>query len=117
MRKTILVVAVFTLLAFVAGLKAQSSPVSIIEAPSGSTITNCGTPSLPAICVVVTGAFVCPNATGCSTASAWVALGGSAAAPALTLNGTTKTLPATFTITAAAPTITATGTAPSITAN
>jgi hypothetical protein len=31
---------------------AQSSPVSIITAPVGSTLTNCGTPTLPSICVV-----------------------------------------------------------------
>jgi hypothetical protein len=42
---------------------AQTGPVVVYTAPAGSTITNCGTPTLPSWCLVATGFFVWNNAT------------------------------------------------------
>jgi hypothetical protein len=64
MKKLLVLLA----LAFIGGflgyrLYAQSLPVSIIVAPTGSTLANCGTPTLPSICVVAPGVYVWQNAT------------------------------------------------------
>lgn len=56
---------------------AQSGNVLFLGAVSGTTVSNCGTPTLPAECIVATGVYVCPNATGCSASTQWVLLPGS----------------------------------------
>lgn len=80
-------------------------------------LANC-----PALSTIPVGTGVyCNTNTGpyfaAGGATAYTSLiPGAAAAPSLTLNGTTKILPASFTIAAAAPTISATGSAPAISA-
>ena len=70
------------------------------------TLANC-----PAVSTILSGqAVYCDTITGpyfaASGATAYTSLlPGAVAAPQLTINGTTKTLPATFTIIASAPTI------------
>ena len=79
------------------------------------TLANC-----PAVSTIASGsAGYCFTNSGLAqsvSGSAWTILGGAAASPTLTINGTQKTLPASFTIAAAAPTISATGSAPAISA-
>ena len=84
------------------------------------TLANC-----PALSTIPTGTGMYCNTNlgpyfAAGGAIAWTSLlPGAAAAPALTLNGTTKTLPASFTIAAAAPAVntTATATAPTVSVN
>jgi len=51
-------------------MQAQTPPVSLISAPTGSSLTNCGTPSTPSLCIVSTGVYVWTNAT-----AGWVQIG------------------------------------------
>ena len=44
-------------------LHAQSLPVILLTAPTGSTLTNCGTPTVPSFCAVTTGVYIWQNAT------------------------------------------------------
>jgi hypothetical protein len=42
---------------------AQTGSVNFLGAVSGTTVTNCGTPTLPSLCVVATGVYVWQNST------------------------------------------------------
>jgi hypothetical protein len=44
-------------------IKAQSLPVILLTAPAGSTLANCGTPTIPTMCIVTPGVYVWQNAT------------------------------------------------------
>jgi hypothetical protein len=68
MKITMRILYVFLLWSVI--IYAQSSPVSILTAPTGSTLANCGTPTVPAICVVIPGVYVWQNA-----AIGWVLIG------------------------------------------
>src|SRR5271154_2440276 len=101
MKLTMRILYVFLLWSAV--IYAQSSPVSIITAPSGSTLANCGTPTAPSICVVTPGVYVWQSATlgwqliGATTTSgvtSWNGLTGvvtyaAPAAPVSSVNGKT----------------------------
>lgn len=76
------------------------------------TVANCPVAVAGAYqyCFTTTGLFQALNTT------TWTLAGGSGATPSITINGTTKPLPASFTITAAAPVVTdPTATAPVVT--
>ena len=68
------------------------------------TLANCETtvvPGFTTFCPIGTGQiyYCLASTTTCATAmTGWVLVGGAAAAPSLTLNGTTKPLPGPFTI-------------------
>jgi hypothetical protein len=81
---------------------AQSGSVNFIGSIAGTTMAaNCGSPTTPSLCIVSDGVWVMQAGS-----TAWAKIG-SGSAPTLTLQGTTKTLPASFTITAGAATLTA----------
>lgn len=44
-------------------LWSQTPPVALISGATTSTLTNCGTPTTPSICIVGTGVYVWQNAT------------------------------------------------------
>jgi hypothetical protein len=44
-------------------LSSQTPPVDLISAPAGSTLANCGTPTVPSLCLVSPGVFAWQNAT------------------------------------------------------
>lgn len=80
---------------------------NIIGSVAGSTLANCGTPTTPAICVVAAGVYVWQSA-----AAGWTLIGTSAPAPpppsgvtSITINGTTKTGAASFSL-STTPTVT-----------
>jgi hypothetical protein len=80
---------------------AQSGNVNFIGSIAGTTMTaNCGAPTTPSLCIVGDGVWVMQ--AGSTT---WAKIGGGAVSPTLTLQGVTKTLPASFTL--SAPTIAA----------
>jgi len=58
----ILILAALLLGGFIRSV-AQTPPVTLLSAPTGSTLTNCGTPTIPSLCVVATGVYVWQNAT------------------------------------------------------
>lgn len=60
---SVLCLVVLGIIGGVSLTKAQTSPVALISAPSGSTLTNCGTPTVPSVCVVGTGVYVWQNST------------------------------------------------------
>lgn len=88
---------------------AQSGNVIFLGAISGTTTANCGTPSLPALCIVATGVYVCPNSTGCSTAASWIALGTAAATGVQKVNGVSPGATGDVTIGCAVPIPSSTG--------
>jgi hypothetical protein len=103
-------------LALAGTLSAQTGSVVYFTSTAGTTkAANCPTtPTGPSMCLVGDGFWVWQNAT-----TGWFlpAPQGASATPALTLNGVTKNLPASFTIAAAAPTVSApTASAPAVTA-
>jgi hypothetical protein len=112
-RDTLLIIAALSVIgASTVNVKAQSitSSTPWAFAISG-TLANCpvASASLAQYCFTSTGLYQAIDATS------WTAVGGAAAAPALTINGTTKTLPASFTISASAPNVPAVAaTAPNI---
>jgi hypothetical protein len=74
---------------------AQTLPVNFEVATAGSTLANCGpVPALPARCLVATGNYYTQVGS-----TSWLLVGSSVAvAPTLTIDGITKTLPASFTV-------------------
>jgi hypothetical protein len=58
---TLVVMLVLSLL--VLPVPAQAPPVDLISAPAGSTLTNCGTPTSPSLCLVSSGVYAWQNAT------------------------------------------------------
>ena len=78
------------------------------------TLANCPVAAVGSYqyCFTTTGIYQALNV------ATWSLAGGGGAAPSLTINNVTKILPASFTITAAAPIVTdPTATAPTVTAN
>jgi len=129
MNKTtviILVLAALLLGGFVRSM-AQSMPVSLIVAPAGSTLTNCGTPIIPSLCVVATGVYVWQNATqgwflaAPAAASSGIQsikvcnLPGNICNTPLTGSSITLNIPQTVTVTAPVVTSNVTATAPTAT--
>jgi hypothetical protein len=129
MKKT--TAAIFVLAAILLGgfirSMAQTMPVTLIAAPAGSTLTNCGTPTVPSVCVVATGVYIWQNATQgwflaaasvpatgiqsitvCNAAGA--SCGTASTGPAVTLN-----IPKTVIVTAPVITSNVTATAPTAT--
>ena len=106
-------VAMFILLAYVAGLKGQAvTPATPYSFSVTGTLANC-----PAIasgttqyCFTTAGEYQSING------GTYSIVGGAAANPNLTINGTTKPLPGPFTIAVAAPTVSATATSPTVSA-
>jgi hypothetical protein len=104
-------VVVFVLVALLIGgfirSMAQSMPVVLISAPSGSTLTNCGSPTVPSFCVVGTGVYAWQNAV-----QGWFLVAAASATGVQKVNGVApgSTGNVTVSCASAAPSITVTGT-------
>ena len=98
--------------------EAQGPPVMLMTAPASSTLTNCGTPTVPALCIVTTGVYVwqstttgwflipssvaatgvqkvngaAPGATGNVTVGCSAAIPGAVSTPTVTSSGATATI-------------------------
>lgn len=87
-RLAIVVAVLFSFAALVSMAKPvvpQAVPVTLITAPAGSTLANCGTPTIPSLCIVATGVYAWQNST-----QGWFLLSPPVAGPAnpvLTING------------------------------
>jgi hypothetical protein len=104
-----LAIAIAVMFSHLPSVRAQTGQVIFMSASSGTTVANCGTPTLPSICGVATGWFVWQNPT-----SGWVLIpttAGTSGVTSVAINGSAaKTGAVTFTISG-------TTTAPSATAN
>ena len=112
MKRNFAIVVMFILLAYVAGLRGQqiTSATPYAFGVSG-TLANCPVASITAsqYCFTVGGEYAAlASATWTCVAGPCMPVAGSAQ---LTINGTTKTLPGPFTISATVPAITSTITA------
>ena len=118
MKRNFAIVVMFILLAYVAGLRGQQITAATPHAFSVTGIlANCPVAAVGSYqyCYTTTGEYAALNSTS------WTCIAGQcmpvAGSAQLTINGTTKTLPGPFTISATVPAITSTITAPTITAN
>jgi hypothetical protein len=114
MKKLAIAVA-FIVVAFLVGVSLRAQSPQAYTMSGGAAHTTCTTPASGAyfLCVATDGVWVSNNG-----AAYFQIVQQRAASPTLTINGTTKTLPASFTISSGTVPIPAgSGGAPSITAN
>ena len=95
--------AAFFVLFIGSAMRAQNPAITpgVISSATTATHATCPT-NYPNLCIVADGVYVCQGAG----ASCYVPAA-AAGAISLTLNGVTKTLPASFTVSAAAPSVSA----------
>ena len=71
-------------LVYTSRTKAQSGQVVYFGSVAGTTLTNCGTPTQPTLCIVATGVYAWQNST-----QGWFLLGPTGSAGVTSWNGQT----------------------------